>query len=103
MRALRISCAPVAGPTRLETEPSRSLDGPSLWWSRRIRRALLVEALDDAAAAAAAATAAATRPTNASQGATDAASGDGDVQQPRLLLSSAVEEWLDRELKGGPF
>lgn len=83
------------------------LDGPSLWWSRRIRRALLVEALDDAATTAAAATAAgATRPKIASQGATDVASGsgDGDVQQqPRLVLSSAVEEWLEKEVKGGPF
>lgn len=93
----RISCAPA--PTRLETEPSRSLDGPSLWWSRRIRRALLVEALDDVATAAAV-----TRLENAQQGAADAAGGvGGDVLQPRLLLSSAVREWLEREVKGGPF
>ena len=89
-------------PTRLETEPSRSLDGPSLWWSRRIRRALLVEALDDVATAAPI-----TRLENAPQGAADAARGGGGgggvhAQQPRLLWS-AVEEWLEREIKGGPF
>lgn len=76
---------------RLEVEPSGLLDGRSLWWSRRIRRGLLVEAVDGAALAEAGGQAKSAR-----QG----ASGGGDE---RRMLSSAVGEWIEGTASGGPF
>lgn len=68
---------------RLEIEPSGVLGGRSLWWSRRIRRALLVAALDQVAS-----------------GRSSATSGGGIRSQ---LLSSAAEAWLEGAAGGGPF
>lgn len=78
-------------------EPSGLLDGRSLWWSTRIRRGLLAEAIEGAAVAEAGG-----QVKSEQQGARSGSVASGGSNRSGLL-SSSVEEWLEGTANGGPF
>lgn len=77
-------------------DPTGISEGRSLWWSRRIRRALLAKAIDGAA-----------NVSGEQQQDGDVRIVDDNTKRCRPASNqhspSALEEWLDGAMAGGPF